>query len=51
MKTFTEKLMGFVEKRDATVRSYRKCAVPRDSGQTQSSPRLWIPEREGRESR
>lgn len=26
MKTFTEKLMGFVEKRDAAVRSYRKCA-------------------------
>lgn len=25
MKTFTEKLMGFVEKRDAAVRSYRKC--------------------------
>ena len=26
MKTFTEKLMGFVAKRDAAVRSYRKCA-------------------------
>lgn len=25
MKTFTEKLMGFVEKRDAEARSYRKC--------------------------
>lgn len=26
MKTFTEKLMGLVEKRDAAARSYRKCA-------------------------
>lgn len=25
MKTFTEKLMGFVAKRDAAARSYRKC--------------------------
>lgn len=27
MKTFTEKLMGFVEKRDAAARSYRKCTT------------------------
>lgn len=25
MKTFTEKLMGFVAKRDSATRSYRKC--------------------------